>query len=38
MAGVALLLAATVARPTARQSAPRLELELQDYAALPIRR
>jgi mono/diheme cytochrome c family protein len=36
MAGVALLLAATVARPTARQSAPRLELELQDYAALPI--
>jgi mono/diheme cytochrome c family protein len=36
MAGAALLLAATVARPTARQSAPRLELELQDYAALPI--
>src|SRR6187402_3231759 len=36
MAGVALLVAATVARPTARQSAPRLELELQDYAALPI--
>jgi mono/diheme cytochrome c family protein len=32
----ALLLALTVARPFAVQPAPRLALELQDYAALPI--
>ena len=32
----ALLLAFTAARPLAVQSAPRLALELEDYAALPI--
>lgn len=36
VAGIALWLTGTVARPMAEQSSPRLELELQDYAALPI--
>jgi glucose/arabinose dehydrogenase/mono/diheme cytochrome c family protein len=36
IASGALLLALTLARPYAVQPAPRLALELQDYAALPI--
>jgi hypothetical protein len=36
VAGIALWLTGTVARPMAQQSSPRLELELQDYGALPI--